>query len=84
VMGFAYGGRKINLLDTSAFAHGTLRLYPGTLSEDRGKLGEQRLARLRKRRASIDPSNLMTRLTDAAHGAVPLETWERAEGKTSR
>ncbi len=76
--------RKIDLLDTSAFAHGTLRLYPGTLSEDRGKLGEQRLARLRKRRASIDPSNLMTRLTDAAHGAVPLEMWERAEGKTSR
>ncbi|MFB3789374.1 MAG: dihydroxy-acid dehydratase [bacterium] len=71
--------RRINLLDTKSFAQGNLRLYAGSLAEDREKLGEQRWARLRKRRASIDPSNLMIRLTDAAHGAVPLEVWERAQ-----
>ncbi|NPU96161.1 MAG: dihydroxy-acid dehydratase [Candidatus Omnitrophica bacterium] len=70
--------RQIHLLDAKSFAQGKLRLYTGSLAEDRGKLGEQRLARLRKRRASIDPSNLMSRITDAAHGAVPLEVWERA------
>ena len=62
--------RKIDLLDTSAFAHGTLRLYPGTLS----KTGKTR------RTAPGPPAetprldrslNLMTRLTDAAHGPCP-------------
>ncbi len=71
--------RKINLLDAETFNGGRIKLYQGKLSMKRNTLGEQRLKRLSKRQAAIDPSNLMTQITDAAHGVVPTNVWNRAK-----
>lgn len=71
--------RRITLLDAKAFNKGALRKYEGDLAKARSKEGNKRLKRLAKRLLSIDPSNRMSNVTDAAHGVVPNEVWEQAE-----
>lgn len=73
--------RRIHLLDAKAFRKGDVQKYEGNLEEERANLGIKRLKRLAKRQLSIDPSNRMIHVTDAAHGVVPCEVWERAERK---
>jgi dihydroxy-acid dehydratase len=75
--------KKINLLDDDSFNRGKIKLFSGDLAKKRKKLGDQRLKALYKRKEQIDPTNWMDQMTDAAHGVVPIEVWNRAKKKFS-
>ncbi|MBN2329491.1 MAG: dihydroxy-acid dehydratase [Candidatus Omnitrophica bacterium] len=74
--------RTITLLDPDAFRRGKRVSYKGKLNEKRQILGRKRLKQLAARRKSIDPANLMNRVTDAARGVVPIEVWDQASRKS--
>ncbi len=71
--------RKINLLDPTAFREGKIQLFKGKLESQRTQIGAERLKRMEKRRQTIDPTNRISNVTDAAHGVIPLDVWERAK-----
>lgn len=70
--------RKIHLLDAKAFRKGKIDKFVGNQETIRHKLAERRLKRLVTRQETLDPSYGMHRVTDAAHGVVPIEIWEKA------
>lgn len=74
--------RELLLLDRKAFiADGTVRPYAGALAQERARLGEERLARIWRRRTQIAPTNQLRDVTDAAHGVVPLAVAEMAQDR---
>lgn len=74
--------RRIDWLSGEAFAEGKIVAYEkgplDNLLEERRALIEERRARLKRRTRAIAPTNRLVRVTDAAHGVVPLELLELA------
>jgi len=73
VLHLALRERRIDLLDPDAFHRMEKVPYGGDLAEERGELGDQRRAGILNRRRLIAASNRLVRVTDAAHGVVPLD-----------
>jgi dihydroxy-acid dehydratase len=64
--------KRIDLLDSAAFAAGTLTPYCGDLRSERKELGAVRLEKLRKRQKMVAASNRLRDCTDASRGVVPM------------
>ncbi len=71
--------RRIDLLDAAAFLRGELIPWNVDLRKSRPGLYRRRRARMRRRLAQIAVTNRMQRITDAAHGAVPLAVAQQAD-----
>ena len=70
--------RRLDLIDRDAFHAGRVEPATSDLASERGALGEERLARIRKRRRVIAPTNVMLDVTDAARGVIPQAVAELA------
>ncbi|MFC4768057.1 dihydroxy-acid dehydratase [Effusibacillus consociatus] len=71
--------RQIQFVDETAFRNGSLQFEFDSVRKERNGLGEERLARIRKRQRLVAASNRMYGHTDAALGVVPLAVAEEAE-----
>ncbi len=71
--------RRIDLLDAEAFLGGELVPWDVDLRTLRRGLYRRRRARMRRRLAQIAVTNRMQRITDAAHGVVPLVVAREAD-----
>jgi dihydroxy-acid dehydratase len=64
--------KRIDLLDSDAFAAGELELFSGDLHSKRRELGAMRMEKLRKRQRMIAATNRLRDCTDASRGVVPI------------
>ncbi len=67
-----FRGKRIDLLDSEAFAQGEIVLYTHDLTQERKALGESRLKTLKLRQRQVAATNRMRDCTDAAQGVVPM------------
>ncbi|SEN76539.1 dihydroxy-acid dehydratase [Lihuaxuella thermophila] len=70
--------REIQFIEPDAFCRGQLLFEFDSVREQRQRLGEARLANIRKRQRFVAPSNRLAGHTDAAHGVVPAAVAEAA------
>lgn len=70
--------KRIELLDPTRFAAGSLELYQGDLRDERRALGQQRKERMKARQRRVAASNRLVNCTDASRGVVPVQVAQDA------
>ncbi|WP_085522232.1 dihydroxy-acid dehydratase domain-containing protein [Tuberibacillus sp. Marseille-P3662] len=67
-----FRSKRIDLLDSEAFAQGDIMPYQGDLRTERQQLGDQRKDTMKKRQKTVAASNRLVGCTDASEGVVPM------------